>query len=151
MAIGGSAQVALSSRNTMLRKRLHKQLAARRMLLEALEGRQLMAVGPQLLGIQPNEGTLLTDGQVRKVAPNELVFRFDDRVGLDPNSLSGIRIIRSGDDGEFERASMATDLGTGGQTLVEFYSAETRASRQWNSDFVYASQPHRLSRANRSS
>ena len=124
MAIGGSAQVALSSRNILLRKRLHKQLAARRMLLEALEGRQLMAVGPQLLGIQPNEGSLLTDGQVRKIAPNELVFRFDDRVGLDPNSLGGIRIIRSGDDGEFERASMATDLGTGGQTLVEFYSAE---------------------------
>ncbi len=124
MAIGGSAQVAFSSRNTLNRKRLHKQLAARRMLLEALEGRQLMAVGPQLLGIQPNEGTLLTEGQVRKVSPNELVFRFDDRVGLDPNTLGGIRLIRSGDDGEFERAAMATDLGSGGQTLVEFYATE---------------------------
>lgn len=124
MAIGGSAQVALSSRNSLIRKRLHKQLAARRMLLEALEGRQLMAVGPQLLGVQPNEGTLLTDGQVRNVSPNELVFRFDDRVGLDSNSLDGIRIIRSGADGEFERAAMATDLGSGGQALVEFYSTE---------------------------
>ena len=124
MAIGGSAQVAFTSRNTLQRKRLHKQLAARRMLLEALEGRQLMAVGPQLLGVQPNEGTLLTDGQVRKIAPNELVFRFDDRVGLDPNTLGGIRIIRSGADGEFERAAMATDLGSGGQSLVEFYAAE---------------------------
>ncbi len=57
MAIGGSAQVALSSRKTLARKRLHKQLAARRMILESLEARQLMAVGPQLLGIQPNEGS----------------------------------------------------------------------------------------------
>lgn len=124
MAIGASAKVALSSRSTAHRKRLHRQFAARRMLLEALEGRQLMAVGPQLLGIQPNEGTLLTDGQVRHVAPNELVFRFDDRVGLDPKTLDGIRIVRSGADGEFERASMATDLGSNGQTLVEFYAAE---------------------------
>ncbi len=124
MAIGGSAQVALSSRNTLIRKRLHKQLAARRMLLEALEGRQLMAVGPQLLGVQPNEGTVLTDGQVRHIAPNELVLRFDDRVGLDANTLDGIRIIRAGADGEFERAAMATDLGSGGQVLVEFYAAE---------------------------
>ena len=124
MAIGGSAQVALSSRNTLIRKRLHQQLAARRMLLEALEGRQLMAVGPQLLGVQPNEGTLLIDGQVRHIAPNELVFRFDDRVGLDPKTLDGIRIIRAGADGEFERAAMATDLGSGGQVLVEFYAAE---------------------------
>ncbi|MCC6507606.1 MAG: hypothetical protein IT423_00755, partial [Pirellulaceae bacterium] len=83
-----------------------------------------MAVGPQLLGIQPNEGTLLTDGQVRHIAPNELVFRFDDRVGIDSSTLDGIRIIRSGADGEFERASMATDLGSGGQVLVEFYAAE---------------------------
>lgn len=124
MAIGGSGNVAHSSRNTLVRKRLHKQLAARRMLLEALEGRQLMAVGPQLLGIQPNEGSLLVDGQVRHTAPNELVFRFDDRVGLDPNSLDGIRLIRSGGDGAFERASMATDLGSNGQSLVEFYAAE---------------------------
>ncbi|MGN6135087.1 MAG: hypothetical protein ACTHOU_11350, partial [Aureliella sp.] len=108
----------------MARKRLHKQLAARRMLLEALEGRQLMAVGPQLLGIQPNEGTLLVDGQIRNTAPNELVFRFDDRIGLDSTTLDGLRLIRSGTDGEFERASMATDLGSNGQVLVEFYATE---------------------------
>ncbi len=94
------------------------------MLLEALEGRQLMAVGPQLLGIQPNQGTLLVDGQVRNVGANELVFRFDDRAGLDANSLDGIRLIRSGLDGEFERASVASDLGSGGQVLVEFFATE---------------------------
>src|SRR5688572_12633946 len=112
MAIGGSGKVARSTRNSLVRKRLHKQLAARRMLLETLEGRQLMAVGPQLLGIQPNEGTLLVDGQIRHTAPNELVFRFDDRVGLDSSTLDGLRLVRSGTDGEFERASMATDLGS---------------------------------------
>ncbi len=67
---------------------------------------------------------MLTDGQVRHIAPNELVFRFDDRVGLDPTTLDGIRLIRAGSDGEFERASMATDLGSNGQALVEFYAAE---------------------------
>lgn len=124
MAIGGSGKVVISSRNSLMRKRLHKQLAARRMLVESLEGRQLMAVGPQLLGVQPNEGALLVDGQVRHTSPNELVFRFDDRVGLDAATLDGIRIIRSGEDGAFERASMASDLGSGGLVLVEFYANE---------------------------
>lgn len=124
MAIGGSGKGARSTRNGLARKRLHKQLAARRMLLESLEGRQLMAIGPQLLGIQPNEGTLLADGQVRNTAPNELVFRFDDRVGLNSSTLDGLRVVRSGSDGEFERASMATDLGTNGQVLVEFFATE---------------------------
>ncbi len=124
MAIGGSRKGAFSSRNSLTRKRLHKQLAARRMILEGLEGRQLMAVGPQLLGVQPNEGSLLADGQVRTIAPNELIFRFDDGVGLDATTLDGIRLVRSGADGSFERASIATDLGTSGQVTVEFYATQ---------------------------
>ncbi|GIW99402.1 MAG: hypothetical protein KatS3mg111_2735 [Pirellulaceae bacterium] len=113
-----------NSRKLLARKRLHKQLKARRAFLETLEARQLLTVGPQLLGIQPNSGDLLESGEVLHVAPRELVFRFDDAAGIDPNSLNGIRLIRSGDDGVFERASAATDFGTGGQTLVEFFAQE---------------------------
>lgn len=113
-----------NSRNLLARKRLQKRRAARRILLESLESRQLMAVGPQLIGVQPNAGDLLNDGATLHVSPTELVFRFDDSSGIDAASLDGIRIIRSGDDGIFERASAATDFGTGGQTLVEFYSRE---------------------------
>lgn len=120
MAIGGLS----SSRKLLARKRLQKRSSARRILMEALESRQLMAVGPQLLGIQPNSGDLLDNGEILHVSPREFKFRFDDGVGIDPNSLSGIRIIRSGEDGVFERASMATDFGTNGQTLVEFYAQQ---------------------------
>lgn len=112
------------SRKLFARQRLQKRRAARRILLESLEARQLMAVGPQLLSIQPNTGDLLESGDVLNVAPRELVFRFDDGAGIDPNSLDGIRIVRSGDDGVFERATRATDFQTGGQTLVEFYATE---------------------------
>ncbi len=120
MAIGGLS----SSRKLLARRRLQKRASARRILMETLESRQLMAVGPQLLGIQPNSGDLLDNGEVLNVSPRELKFRFDDAAGIDPASLSGIRIIRSGEDGVFERASMATDFGTNGQTLVEFYSQQ---------------------------
>ncbi len=50
----------------------------RQHLMESLEPRQLMAVGPQLIGVQPNNSDLLIAGDVRQVAPRELVFRFDD-------------------------------------------------------------------------
>ncbi len=118
MAIGGSS----SSRKLLARKRLQKRSSARRILMETLESRQLMAVGPQLLGIQPNSGDLLDNGEVLNISPREFTLRFDDAAGIDASTLGGIRIIRSGDDGVFERASMATDFSTNGQTLVEFYS-----------------------------
>ncbi len=118
MAICGLSK----SRNLLARKRLHKRNAVRSVLLESLEARQLLAVGPQLLGIQPNSGNLLEANEVLNVSPRELVFRFDDSAGIDPLTLDGIRIIRSGDDGVFERASVATDFRSGGQTLVEFFA-----------------------------
>ncbi len=118
MAIGGSSK----SRKLPAPNRLQKRLGVRRVLLETLEPRQLLAVGPQLIGIQPNNGSLLQQGQVLHSSPTELVFRFNDGAGIDPATLDGIRVIRSGDDGVFERASVATDFNTGGQTLVEFYA-----------------------------
>jgi hypothetical protein len=110
------------SRNLLAHDRMQKRSSVRRVLLETLEPRQLMAVGPQLIGIQPNTGDLLQNGEVLHVSPRELVFRFNDGAGLDPTTLGGIRVVRSGEDGIFERASIATDFGTGGQTLVEFYA-----------------------------
>ncbi|MCA9158727.1 MAG: DVUA0089 family protein, partial [Planctomycetales bacterium] len=118
MAIGGSSK----SRKLPAHNRLQKRLNVRRVLLESLEPRQMLAVGPQLIGIQPNNGELLQDGEVLHSSPTELVFRFNDGAGIDPSTLGGIRVIRSGDDGVFERASVATDFNTGGQTLVEFYA-----------------------------
>jgi len=93
----------------------------RRSLLEALEQRQLLA-GPNLVGIQPNQGQLLFDGTELNSAPRELVFRFDDSSAIDPDTLSGIRITRQGNDGSFESAIATSDLGTGNQVLLEFRS-----------------------------
>src|SRR6056297_495205 len=71
----------------------------RRGLLETLENRQLLA-GPQLIGIQPNEGALITDGTVRDVSPRLLTFRFDEDQRIDPSTLDGIQITRAGEDGQ---------------------------------------------------
>ena len=120
MAIGGLS----SSRKLLARRRLQKRSSARRILMETLESRQLMAVGPQLLGIQPNSGDLLDNGEILHVSPREFKLRFDDAAGIDPATLGGIRFVRSGDDGVFERASNETDFGTNGQTLVGFYAQQ---------------------------
>ncbi|QDT08766.1 dockerin type I domain-containing protein [Planctomycetes bacterium K23_9] len=96
----------------------------RRALLENLETRQLLA-GPDLIGVQPNEGSLLFDGSTLNVSPREIVFQFDDNSEIDPDTLDAIRITRAGDDGVFESASATTDLGTGGQALVEFRAKQS--------------------------
>ncbi len=126
------SQSKFSSSLWGLRDRLRKKRRQdRRSLLESLETRHLMA-GPQLIGIQPNEGQLLfepnlnaTGVTVLNVAPNELVFRFDDDTTLDEATLSAIRITRAGDDNAFESASATTDLGTSGQVLLEFRAKQS--------------------------
>ncbi|MCC6510379.1 MAG: pre-peptidase C-terminal domain-containing protein, partial [Pirellulaceae bacterium] len=91
----------------------------RQMLLETLEHRQLLAVGPQLIGVQPNNSDLLVDGAVRSVGPRELTFRFDDAQVIDPATLSGIRITRAGNDGSFGQFSASTDFGSSGAVNVQ--------------------------------
>ncbi|MCC9644859.1 pre-peptidase C-terminal domain-containing protein [Rhodopirellula sp. JC740] len=76
------------------------RLQRRRHLLESLEARQLLA-GPQLIGVQPNQGDLIDDGTVRQTAPRVLTFRFDETQQIDPNTLSGIEISRAGGDKDF--------------------------------------------------
>ena len=123
MAIGGSGKNVFESRKLQQRQQVRRKAQARRMLLESLEARQLMAFGPQLIGIQPNEGSLLEDGQTRNVAPKELVLRFDDQVALDANTLSGIQLVRSGGDGFFERATVSSDLGSNNGVVLSFTAA----------------------------
>jgi hypothetical protein len=119
----GSRRTTFRFAPSQYRDRLHqrKRKQDRRTLLEALENRQMLA-GPQLTGIQPNEGELLFDGSTLTVAPRELVFRFDDTTSIDPSTLDGIRITRAGADGVFESATATTDFGTGGTAIVEFRS-----------------------------
>lgn len=108
------------------RGRKRKQLHVRQSLLESLETRHLMAAGPQLKGVQPNEGSLIALGStganatVLNVSPREIVLRFDDTTALDFNTLSGIQVKRAGSDGILETAYLSTDLGTNGQVVVDF-------------------------------
>jgi len=96
----------------------------RRLLSESLEQRQLLA-GPELAGIQPSEGHLLSDGTILNVSPSELVFQFDDDANLDPSTLSAIRITQAGEGGAFDAATALSDLGTNSLLTVEFRSIET--------------------------
>ncbi len=87
-----------------------------------------MATGPQLVGIQPNEGELLSQGQVRTTAPLELSLLFNSAASIDPTSLptdesspawyDSIQITRSGLDGTFERASVFSDFNTLGAVQI---------------------------------
>ena len=63
-----------------------------------------MALGPQLIGVLPNAGSLLAEGDIRNVAPQELLFKFDEnQVFADsPATLQkAFQITRSGGDGVF--------------------------------------------------
>ena len=108
------------------RGRKRKQLSVRQSLLESLEARHLMAAGPQLIGVQPNEGSLIALGStganatVLNVSPREITLRFDDTTALDANTLTGIQVKRAGADGILESAYLSTDLGTNGQVVLDF-------------------------------
>ena len=110
----------LSPRRLRAKRRDEK----RRSLLESLETRQLLA-GPDLIGIQPNEGDLLFSGDTLNFSPKELTFRFDDSTVIDESTLGAIRITRAGEDRVFESASVTSDLGTSGQGLFEFRARQS--------------------------
>ncbi|GIX00192.1 MAG: hypothetical protein KatS3mg111_3524 [Pirellulaceae bacterium] len=95
-----------------------KRRRMRELLVENLEQRQLLAVGPQLIGIQPNTSDLLADGSVQTVAPRELVFRFDDAQQIDPATLAGIRITAAGGDGSFGLSTAESDFGSNGKASI---------------------------------
>lgn len=85
------------------KKRTSKRQSRRQHLLETLETRQLLA-GPQLIGIQPNEGDLIVDGSTRDTAPRVLTFRFDEDQNINTGTFSGIQISRAGADDQLGTA-----------------------------------------------
>ena len=97
----------------------------RNLQMERLEDRQLLN-GAKLIGIQPNDGALLQNGDVRNVAPNSLTFLFDEAQVIDAASLGtsttvgGIQITRANLDGAFAAATVRSDFGTSNAVLLEF-------------------------------
>ena len=97
--------------------------------LESLEDRRLMALGPQLAGIQPDDGHLLQSNEVLNVAPLDLTFRFDAATQLDFSTVDGIQLWRAGLDGQFSPAVASSDFGTSGAVELTF-RAQTLGTTQ---------------------
>ncbi|MEC7567014.1 MAG: NF038122 family metalloprotease, partial [Planctomycetota bacterium] len=97
-----------------------KNQPQRRMFLETLEDRRLLAGVPELAGIQTNNGDLLGDGDVLTVAPREVILNFNQDAELDPSTLDSITLLRSGGDGDFNVASATSLFGTGGAVNIAF-------------------------------
>ena len=83
-----TSQRSRSSRKSKTLGAMRKEIR-RTMKIESLEERRLLAVGPQLIGIQPNDGELLPfdSTDTRNVAPRELTFRFDRNQVIDVDTL----------------------------------------------------------------
>ena len=131
MAIGKSRRDSLLGKGkqaTQNRKQDQSRDSKRQLFLESLEDRRLLTVGPQLIGIQPNDGELLPfnaeDTYIRETAPRDLTFRFDENQVFNPNNLEGIQITRANLDGEFTAASVTSDFNTGGLVEVQFTAAK---------------------------
>jgi len=80
-----------------------------------------IATGPRLSAVHPNDGELfsLDADNVLNVAPRELNLLFKGGADIDEGTLDGIRITRAAGNGRFDVASIRTDLGTGGQVVVD--------------------------------
>lgn len=70
----------------------------RHLIVESLEPRRLLAVGPELLEIRV-DGRLTQDGDIRHDAFRELLFQFDTDDVINPATLSGFQLSRAGDNG----------------------------------------------------
>ena len=126
MTIRRSKRLSWKSKSHKRRSRRRGAKSERDLRIESLEDRRLLAIGPQLAGIQLDGGELLEHGQVRNVAPLDLTFRFSD--SIDVATVSGIRVTRSGLDGQFEHAKAATDFNTNGAVVMEFTAVDPGAS-----------------------
>ncbi len=105
----------------------HAARASRRLQHESLEKRELLAsdiAGPQLISVSANSGenfNLLGTNEL-KVAPQQLTFRFSGGQEINPSTLSAIRIVGSGGDGDFtngnERVVSPGFIGLGDSTRI---------------------------------
>lgn len=130
MAIRRSHKWTKSRKSRRISSLRASRRTERGLRIESLEERQLLAVGPQLVGIQPNEGELLLQNQTRDTAPLELKFLFNSTADINQGSLptdeahpspyDSIQITRSGLDGQFEHASVFSDFNSLGLVSVEF-------------------------------
>jgi hypothetical protein len=77
-----------------------RQAKPRGLILEQFEQRILFAIAPTLVSIQPNEGEVLLEKQIRSVAPRELTLRFDEGQVINPATVSNSTVLvqRSGGD-----------------------------------------------------
>lgn len=129
MAIRRSHKWLKAKKNRRQRGAGAQRHSERGLRIEPLEDRVLLSAGPQLVGIQPNVGELLTDNQIRHTAPRDLTFLFNSVANIDPTSLptdesqlspyDSIQITRSGLDGTFETASVFSDFNTAGAVQLE--------------------------------
>ena len=95
----------------------------RRLLLENLEDRRLLAGAPELVAVTTNAGDqIYPEQRVLEYSPSELVLRFNEAAEIDVNTLDGISIVSSGHDGVFSVSSFETDFNTGGDAIVRFTS-----------------------------
>ena len=92
-------------RSSRARARRRASLGRRGLALERVEDRLLLTSGPQLISIIPDAGGLLLPGQTLNVAPSELTFRFNQGEVINPATLSGIELVRSGGTGTFNNAN----------------------------------------------
>jgi hypothetical protein len=89
-----------------LKKRADQNL---RPLLELLEDRRLMALGPTLVSVIPNSGVFLNNNDTLNVAPRDLTFRFAQGNSIDPATLAtGIKLVRAGIDHQLNTADDVT-------------------------------------------
>lgn len=119
-------------------KRNQQQRERRQLFLENLEDRRLLHGGGQhvpisgseldedaeagfeIVGAQLNNGDLLNTGDILNESPRDVTLHFSHDVKIDPTSLGGISLMRSGPDGQFGRASATTDFGSNGAVELSF-------------------------------
>ena len=88
MAIRRSQKLKKSRKQRRNRAPKAQHRTERGLRIEPLEDRRLLAFGPQLQGVLPDAGSLLEDGDVRDVAPRELLFVFDEVQMLDASTIT---------------------------------------------------------------
>ncbi len=93
------------TKRSLRHRSLSKKLSDRKLLLETLERRELLA-GPDLLAIRPDSSGLLASGDTLNIAPREFNLLFAGGADIDESSIGSdtVRLTRAGDDGRLGTA-----------------------------------------------
>lgn len=111
---GGERREGSAKRLPKTRRNRPRHATPRSLHLERFEDRVLLAIdplGPQLVAVIPNVGDTIRHGDVLRIAPRDLVFRFAEgqQFTADEAALrAGIRIVGSGGDGRFDNGNEVT-------------------------------------------